>query len=353
MQKASWCQAPTGNDISDDRDNTGGGTYALHSNTTGSYNTGYGGNALYFNSTGNNNTATGFAALSFNTTGSSNTAYGTDALYSNSIGIYNTGIGVGALVVNQSGDRHTAVGYYALSHNDYGHNNTALGYQALFNNTGGTRNLGLGFLAGYYQTTGSNNIYLASYGVAGETNTMRLGQDSASDSGVTKHSFIAGVFGVPVSGSQVLINSKGQLGVLASSARYKRDIQDMGKRTQGLLKLRPVTFRYKQDPEAVLQYGLIAEEVAKVYPELVVRGANGEVESVQYHQIISMLLNEVQHQQKQIEELKTAHGQELAEVKVQNEELRSHNTALERRLDRLEAQAAHIGMLATRYEKRF
>jgi hypothetical protein len=161
-----------------------------------------------------------------------------------------------------------------------------------------------------------------------------------------------------------MINSQGQLGVLASSARYKHDIQDMGERTQRLLKLRPVTFRYKQDPEAALQYGLIAEEVAKVYPELVVRGAKGEVESVQYHQLIPMLLNEVQHQQKalsaqsqQIAELKAqndnlgaAHAQELAELRAQNEEQRAHNAALATRLERLEAQAARTAMLATRHE---
>ena len=158
--------------------------------------------------------------------------------------------------------------------------------------------------------------------------------------------FIAGVFGVPVTGSQVVINSNGQLGVLASSARYKRDIQDMGDRTEGLLKLRPVTFRYKEDPEAALQYGLIAEEVAKVYPELVVRGANGEVESVQYHQIISMLLNEVQHQQKALD----AQSLQIAELKAQNDNLKA---TLETRLNRLEAQAARTAMLATSYEKSF
>jgi polyhydroxyalkanoate synthesis regulator phasin len=156
--------------------------------------------------------------------------------------------------------------------------------------------------------------------------------------------FIVGVFGVPVTGSQVVINSQGQLGVLASSARYKRDIQDMGNRTEGLLKLRPVTFRYKEDPDAALQYGLIAEEVAKVYPELVVRGANGEVESVQYHQLISMLLNEVQHQQEAL----NAQSNQIAELKAQKEEQRSHTVSLETRLERLEAQSARTSVLATR-----
>jgi Chaperone of endosialidase len=223
-----------------------------------------------------------------------------------------------------------------------------VGYQALRYTTG-TQNLALGWYAGYYQTTGSNNIYLAHWGVASDTYTMRLGQ-------LQSRTFIAGVFGVPVTGSQVVINSNGQLGVLASSARYKRDIQDMGERSEGLLKLRPVTFRYKQDPDSTLQYGLIAEEVAEVYPELVVRGANGEVESVQYHQIISMLLNEVQHQEKAL----SAQSQEIAELKAQNDNLRTAHAqelaelkaALETRLERLETQAPRRGMLAASYERR-
>jgi len=296
--------------------------------------TAYGLNALWHNTAGNFNTATGVAALANNTTGGNNTATGQAALMLNNIGSYNTGTGYGALYLNQASN-HTAVGYQALFNNNYGYNNTALGYEALYSNTGGTRNLALGWLAGYYQTKGNNNIYLASYGVASESNTMRLGQDAVGDTGDTKRTFIAGIVGVPVTGSQVLINNKGQLGVLASSARYKRDIQDMGERTEGLLKLRPVTFRYKQDPEAALQYGLIAEEVAKVYPELVVRGAKGEVESVQYHQLIPMLLNEVQHQQQQI-----------AELKAQNEEQRE---GLETRLERLEKETACAAVLATRY----
>jgi len=292
----------------------------------------------------NFNTATGVAALANNTTGGNNTATGHAALMLNNIGSYNTGTGYGALYLNQASN-HTAVGYQALFNNNYGYNNTALGYEALYSNTGGTRNLALGWLAGYYQTKGNNNIYLASYGVASESNTMRLGQDAVGDTGDTKRTFIAGIVGVPVTGSQVLINNKGQLGVLASSARYKRDIQDMGERTEGLLKLRPVTFRYKQDPEAALQYGLIAEEVAKVYPELVVRGAKGEVESVQYHQLIPMLLNEVQHQQQQIAELK-AQNEEQQE---RNAEQQEHNAALETRLARLEKEAAPTAVLDTRY----
>jgi hypothetical protein len=126
---------------------------------------------------------------------------------------------------------------------------------------------------------------------------MRLGQ------GQTR-TFIAGIAGVPISGATVTINNAGQLGIVASSARYKRDIHDMGERSQGMYHLRPVTFRYKQDTQGQRQYGLVAEEVVKVYPELVTKGADGKVESVQYHELIPLLLNEVQHQQQEIAELR-------------------------------------------------
>jgi len=150
---------------------------------------------------------------------------------------------------------------------------------------------------------------------------MRLGQAQ----GQTR-TFIAGIYGVPVSGRQVFINSDGQLGTLPSSARYKRDIQDMREGSQGVYQLRPVTFRYKQDPQGQRQYGLIAEEVAKVYPELVAKGADGKIESVQYHELVPMPLNEVQHQQRKLE----AQAQEIAELKTrlaQLEERATHQTA--------------------------
>src|SRR5262249_9040864 len=159
-------------------------------------------------------------------------------------------------------------------------------------------NLALGFNAGYHLSSGNNNIYLGHTGGGTESDTMRLGQNFVNPNGVITgitHTLIAGIRGVNVGGSgvPVVINSNGQLGTSVSSARYKRDIRDMRERSQGLYQLRPVTFRYKQEPRGPRQYGLIAEEVAEVYPELVVRGAKGEVESVQYQALIPMLLNEV------------------------------------------------------------
>jgi len=167
----------------------------------------------------------------------------------------------------------------------------------------------------------------------------------------------------------VFINSQGQLGTVNSAARYKRDIQAMGEHSQGVYQLRPVTFRYKQDAQGPRQYGLIAEEVAKVYPELVVRGAKGEVESVQYHELIPMLLNEVQHQQQarevQAQQLNaqsqqlSAQAQQIAELQTQNTRLqaaleqrdgeqRAQHAALAARLEQLEQGAARAATLATR-----
>jgi hypothetical protein len=164
---------------------------------------------------------------------------------------------------------------------------------------------------------------------------MRLGTPA-----VQTRAFVAGIAGVPITGSQVLVNGNGQLGILASSARYKRDIEDLRERSADIYQLRPVTFRYKEDPENHLQYGLIAEEVAKVYPELVTKGADGAIESVQYHALIPLLLNEVQRQEQTL----TVQKQELDELRTQNESLRAmlavQQTTIAARLERLEAAGA-------------
>jgi len=301
------------------------------------------------NTTGYSNTATGYNALHSTTDGYFNTASGVAALYSNARGYANTATGADALFSNTSGRWNTANGADALFSNSTGAYSTALGYQALYRSKG-SRNLALGIQAGSNLTSGDFNIYLGHTGFASESSTMRLGQVNSQT-----RTFIAGIAGVPISGAQVTINSAGQLGILPSSARYKRDIQTMGARSQGMHQLRPVTFRYKHDPQGQRQYGLIAEEVAKVYPELVVRGTKGEVESVQYHELIPLLLNEVQHQQQalttQAQQL-SAQSQELAELKAQNERLQAalgqQNAAMAARLERLEAGAVRAATVAER-----
>jgi hypothetical protein len=173
-----------------------------------------------------------------------------------------------------------------------------------------------------------------------ESGVMRLGRD-----GVQQRTFIAGIFSAPVSGRTVRINSEGQVGTQASSARYKHDIQPMGVHSEGLLQLRPVTFRYKQDPQGVLQYGLIAEEVAAVYPELVVRGPEGTVEGVQYYELIPLLLNEIQRQQQEL----AGQAWQLAELQAQHARLQAVVVQLQERDEAQRAQyaamAAHLARL--------
>jgi hypothetical protein len=334
----SW-GAPPNNDVSDAAGNTAGGTGALQNNSTGGINTASGFEALFNNTTGFGNTADGAFVLFSNTTGGFNTASGIDALFSNTAGFNNLAAGAYALFSNTTGAHNTASGIDALFSNTTGANNTAAGAYALFSSTTGANNIAVGYGAGGSLTTGSNNIYLGNrFGTATEESTMRLG-------GAQTRTFIAGIFGVPVSGgSAVVINNAGQMGIVASSRRYKSDIQPMGAHSRGLSQLRPVIFRYKDDAQGERQYGLIAEEVAKVYPELVTRGASGEVEAVRYHEVIPMVLNEVQHQQRQLATLKAENARLRAVVAQQQE----RDAALAARLERLEAAVARAATLASR-----
>jgi hypothetical protein len=163
--------------------------------------------------------------------------------------------------------------------------------EALFDNSTGGNNIGVGFRAGFNLTTGSNNIEIGNSGVAGESGTIRIGTQ-----GIHTRTFVGGIFGSMVTGDAVVVSNTGQLGIVVSSARYKRDIHGMGVKSDGLLKLRPVTFRYKTDPAGTLEYGLVAEEVAKFYPQLVSYGPDGKPMTVRYLTLISMLINELQKQ---------------------------------------------------------
>jgi hypothetical protein len=257
--------------------NVASGTDALHSNTTGNWNVANGGNALYSNTTGYTNVANGTGALQANTTGNYNVANGGNALYSNTTGSSNVSNGTNALRSNTTGNNNIAVGYSALAGNKTGTNNIAIGNQAGNNVIGG-----------------SNNIYLGSGATLDENATLRLG-------GVQTSAYIAGVYAKSTSNAAasvpVYIDNTGKLGTLPSAQRYKDDIRDMNDASRRLLELRPVTYHYKQataDGSKPLEYGLIAEEVAKVYPDLVVRGKDGQIETVQYHKLTPMLLNEVQ-----------------------------------------------------------
>ncbi len=300
--------------VSSGNDNTASGGYALAANTTGAFNTAVGANALRFNTVGSGNTAQGVSALRQSTTGVDNTGVGVRALVANATGDYNTGVGSNALAANTSGARNTAVGVSALSA-------TLLG----------TDNLALGFNAGRTLTSGSNNILIAHMGAVSESNTTRIG------SGQTR-AFMAGVRGVStgiMDAVPVVIDSNGQLGTVNSSRRLKDHIVDMGDASSSLMQLRPVTFYYKSDknPEGrTLQFGLIAEEVAKVAPELVARSPTGGVETVYYGFLTPMLLNEYQRQQRALE----AQTARVAMVERELVALRRHTERVVAALERFE-----------------
>jgi Chaperone of endosialidase len=285
--------------------NTAVGWRSLFSNATGSFNTATGAGALFSNTTGNHNTASGGAALYFNTTGSDNTANGYLALVSNTIGNGNTAMGHAALFGNTEGIDNVATGSHALAANTTGSFNTAVGNQTLQNSTSGSFNIAL--RGGFNLTTGNFNIDIGSDGVAGESATIRIG-----DGCCQSQAFIAGIFGTAVSGSTVVVNANGQLGVAPSSTRFKDDIKPMDKASEAILALKPVSFRYKKeiDPQGIPQFGVVAEEVEKVNPDLIVRDQEGKPHTVRYEQINAMLLNEflkarrqIDAQQKQIEAL--------------------------------------------------
>ncbi len=287
--------------------NTALGRYALESSTVGYSNTAVGEQALRYNDIGIHNTAVGADVLMSTICGSFNTATGSRALFINTTGEANTATGAYVLRTNTTGRSNTATGLSALIGNLDGSQNTALGALALFSNTSGSRNIAVGYRAGRF-STGDDNIAIGSFGVAGESGTIRIG-----GSGTHARAFVAGIRGVTTGMAdaiQVVVDSAGQLGTLSSSRRSKEDIADMGDATERLLELRPVVFRYRQEqamPDGgapPLEYGLIAEEVAEVFPELVVHDEQGEPFTVKYHLLSSMLLNEMKR-------MNAAHAREL------------------------------------------
>jgi hypothetical protein len=269
--------------------NTATGWMALYANTTGTSNTANGAMALCSNTTGVLNTAVGMLTFYRNTTGTQNVGIGYQALYNNSSGGANTATGVYAMFKNKSGTLNTAAGFNALF-NNLGDSNTAIGANALVNNKGGTNNIALGSSAGTNLTAGSNNIDIGNKGVAGEAGTIRIGT-----TGTQINAYVAGISGATVpTGVPVIIDTTGHLGTTTSSARYKEAIKPMDKRSEAILALKPVTFRYKHDldPNGTLQFGLVAEDVEKVNPDLVVRDDQGKPYTVRYEAVNAMLLNE-------------------------------------------------------------
>src|SRR5207247_6870618 len=279
--------------------NTATGIHALGNNTAANFNTAYGWFALFFNTLGTENTASGRNALQENTTGSFNTAYGAAALVNNQTGNGNTSTGFNALSRND-GNRNTADGVHALELNQLGNSNVAEGAFALSHNISGSFNTALGINAGSNLTTGNNNIDIGNPGIAGESAVIRIGMR-----GQQSTTFIAGIRGVTTGIADaipVLIDSAGQFGTASSSRRYKKEIKPMDQASEAILALKPVTFHYKSDATGIPQFGLIAEEVAEVNPDLVVRDADGEIYTVRYDAVNAMLLNEFLKEHQKVEE---------------------------------------------------
>jgi hypothetical protein len=267
-------------------------------NNTGDANTAIGFEALFSNTTGSGNTAHGWSSLHNNTTGLNNTATGGSALNNNTTGFFNTANGVGALLFNTTGSYNTGNGANALLSNRTGNNNTGNGLSTLNNNTTGNNNIALGALAGTNLTTGSNNIYIDSRGRSTESGTIRIGTQQG-------RTFVAGISGVTVAGGVgVIVDTNGQLGTVVSSKRFKYGIKPMDKASEAILALKPVTFRYKHelDPEGVPQFGLVAEDVEKVNPDLVARDDEGKPYTVRYEAVNAMLLNEFLKEHRKVQE---------------------------------------------------
>ena len=297
-------------------DNTAIGFNALINNTIGSFNTATGSLALNSNTTALGNTAVGYQALYSNTSGGGNNAFGSGALSSNISGIRNLAVGSGALGSLTSGELNTAVGNVTLFNCVGGNFNTALGRDAL-GRTDGDQNTGLGFFAGSNLSgDGTNNIYIGNVGpvpIGTESNTIRLGTQTASIGTYFSEShpmpahtatFIAGISGTAVAGAAVKVNANGQLGVAPSSERFKAEIKPMDQASEAILALKPVSFLYKKeiDPHCTPQFGLVAEQVEKVNPDLVTRDPDGKAFTVRYEAVNAMLLNEFLKEHKTVQE---------------------------------------------------
>jgi hypothetical protein len=309
-------------------------------------NTAFGFGVLAGNTNGNQNTGIGWNAMQLNTRGAGNVAVGWSAMQNNDVGGANVAIGWQAMLLVTSGGGNTAVGSGALTSLTMNNNNTAIGFNSLQNTIGGDQgNIGIGFYGGVNLTTGDNNIDIGNSGVAGESGTIRIG-GSLSDpfhGFAQTATYIAGISGAQTGltpASQVLIDANGQLGTVQSSRRYKEDIEPMADASDRLLNLRPVQFRYKKpnaNGEKPIQYGLIAEEVAEVLPELVVNNKDGQPETVAYHLLPAMLLNELQKEHAKNE-------QHTEQISTQEKVIH----AQAQQIAKLEAQAAEVEALKAR-----
>jgi len=309
--------------------NTAVGAGALLLNDDGFFNTAVGSFALVNNGAGSWNTAYGAYALFDNVAGTANCAFGFDALYSNDssvngLGQGNNAFGLNALTRNVDGADNDAFGTFALEHNVDGIFNNAFGYGALGDNVSGIGNTAIGDLAGAGNIFGDFNTYIGVLGTevpAGESDTIRIG-----DPALGVACYVGGIFGQtvdPPTGVGVIVDASGKLGTVVSSKRFKHEIKPMDRASEAILDLQPVTFHYNSDKAGTPQYGLIAEEVADIAPELVVRDKNHDICTVRYEAVNAMLLNEFLKEHRKVDQLKKEFASKLAEQQRQIEVLTS------------------------------
>ena len=321
-------------------ENVANGTEALLNNASGSYNDAVGAFALLHNIDGSSNNAFGNAALSQNRYAGDNTAIGDFTLANNdvtenNVAYFNTAVGAQALFSNTDGNSNTAVGWEALYFNATGNFNIANGGFALFSNIDGGENTATGYGALLNNTGGSSNTAIGGYAgtnVFAASNVTCVGAGVAGED-VSNTTWIGNVFGVTTqSGTTmpVIVSDTGQLGTLASSERFKKDIAIMEKASEAILALRPVTFHYKSDAKGTPQFGLVAEEVAKVNPALVLPDKEGKPYTVRYDAVNAMLLNEF------LKEHRKNEGQEAKIALLQNQ-IEALTAGLQKMSARLEA----------------
>ena len=307
--------------------NSAFGSYALQSNDTGYSNTALGENTLQVNGSGYDNTAAGLNSLFSNTSGYQNTAIGSNALLANTIGYANVAVGFQASQGCSTCVDNVAIGYKALYSTDNSSSNIAIGSNALLNNTTGLTNIAVGNAAGLNLTTGYFNIDIGADGVAGEAATIRVGLQ-----GLQTAAFIAGIRGVTTGvgdAVNVVIDSAGQLGTMSSSRRFKKEIKSMDNASESILGLKPVTFHYKNDKTNTPQFGLVAEEVSEVNPDLVVR-ENGEIYSVRYDAVNAMLLNEFLKEHKKVKDLETTVAQQQKRMELLTAQLKEQAAQIQK-----------------------
>src|SRR6266487_5053902 len=342
--------------------NSATGAYSLANNISGNNNTANGYAALYRNSAGGN-TANGYAALFSNTTGDDNTANGINALNHNNTGSDNTASGGAALFSNTTGDVNTAISFDALAFNTIGDHNTAIGFDALISNTAGTFNTAVG-AAALANNTGIGNTALgagAGSAITFGTNVIAIGNVGANLVGAC---FIGNIRGVTTANNNavnVMIDSAGQLGTISSSRRFKKEIKLTNTASKLLLALKPVTFHYKSDATNRPEFGLIAEEVAEVNPDLVVRDENGEIYTVRYDAVNAMLLNEFLKEHRKVEQQAREMQEQQATIAQQRKDSQAKSDKLEATIAqqqmemrsviaRLNEQAAQIQKVSTQLE---